>query len=55
MSINYLFSDIKTRANARSSIDVITDIIQNSTLTAIRGKSSTKLIGGYELTPYFQM
>lgn len=54
---NYIdvVTDIKTRANARSSIDVITDIIQNSTLKAIRGQNNEQPMGGYELTPYFQM
>jgi len=37
---NYIdvVTDIKNRANARGSIDTVTDIIQNSTLPAIRGK-----------------
>ena len=37
---NYIdvVTDIKNRANARASIDVVTGIIQNSTLPAIRGK-----------------
>jgi len=54
---NYIdvVTDIKNRANARASIDVVTDIIQDSTLPAIRGKSDKYAASMYELTPYFQL
>lgn len=54
---NYIdvVTDIKNRANARASIDVVTGIIQNSTLPAIRGKRNSYRESMYELTPYFQL
>lgn len=54
---NYIdvVTDIKNRANARGSIDTVTDIIQNSTLPAIRGKYNRYRDSMYELTPYFQL
>lgn len=54
---NYIdvVTDIKNRANARASIDVVTGIIQNSTLPAIRGKNEQYRDAMYELTPYFQL
>lgn len=48
-------TDIKNRANARASIDVVTNIIQGSTLPAIRGKNTQYRKSMYELTPYFQL
>jgi hypothetical protein len=54
---NYIdvVTDVKNRANARASIDVVTDIIQDSTLPAIRGKVDRYASSMYELTPYFQL
>lgn len=54
---NYIdvVSDVKNRANARASIDVVTNIIQDSTLPAIRGKKTQYANSMYELTPYFQL
>lgn len=54
---NYIdvVTDVKNRANALASIDVVTSIIQNSTLKAIRGKQQSYREAMYELTPYFQL
>lgn len=54
---NYIdvVTDVKNRANARASIDVVTNIIQDSTLPAIRGKKTNYAESMYELTPYFQL
>lgn len=54
---NYItvLTDIKNRSNARGSIDVVTNIIQDSTLPAIRQSSKTYREAMYELDPYFQL
>ena len=54
---NYItvLTDIKNRSNARGSIDVVTNIIQDSTLPAIRQSNSRYREAMYELDPYFQL
>ena len=54
---NYItvLTDIKNRSNARGSIDVVTNIIQDSTLPAIRQSSNHYREAMYELDPYFQL
>lgn len=54
---NYIdvVTDIKNRANARASIDVVTNIIKSSTLPAIRGSQEQYPPAMYELTPFFQL
>jgi len=52
---NYItvLTDIKNRSNARGSIDVVTNIIQDSTLPAIRQSDKRYRESMYELDPYF--
>ena len=54
---NYItvLTDIKNRSNARGSIDVVTNIIQDSTLPAIRQSNNHYREAMYELDPYFQL
>lgn len=54
---NYIkiLTDIKNRSNARGSIDVITNIIQDSTLPAIRQSNNSYREAMYELDPYYQL
>ena len=54
---NYItvLTDIKNRSNARGSIDVVTNIIQDSTLPAIRQTNNRYRESMYELDPYFQL
>ncbi len=54
---NYItvLTDIKNRSNARGSIDVVTNIIQDSTLPAIRQSNKQYREAMYELDPYFQL
>lgn len=54
---NYItvLTDIKNRSNARGSIDVVTNIIQDSTLPAIRKSNNHYREAMYELDPYFQL
>lgn len=54
---NYItvLTDVKNRSNSRGSIDVVTNIIQNSTLPAIRQSSNHYRESMYELDPYFQL
>lgn len=54
---NYIkvLTDIKNRSNARGSIDVVTNIIQDSTLPAIRQSNNQYRESMYELDPYFQL
>lgn len=54
---NYItvLTDIKNRSNARGSIDVVTNIIQDSTLPAIRQANNRYREAMYELDPYFQL
>lgn len=54
---NYItvLTDIKNRSNARGSIDVVTNIIQDSTLPAIRQSDKRYRESMYELDPYFQL
>lgn len=54
---NYItvLTDIKNRSNARGSIDVVTNIIQDSTLPAIRKSDNKYRESMYELDPYFQL
>lgn len=49
-----IISDRRNFANARASIDVITNTIQSELLPVLRGSSNTYIEGMTELLPYFQ-